>query len=174
MERDHLIWSTALEIVVNIPYVFLLSFSSKMPNFGVSYYHSCRSCKGLWPFWCHLCPVHSPSQEHLQQQNTCRNFISEWNPRIALNTAAHWPLKIRLTFEDNLQLVPQNVKDTVTGARLRDDMSLQPTPAGVLVEILTRLHRFIHVLQEPGGFKVSQRQEGKRDRGTGWWRFTCG
>lgn len=60
-----------------------------------------------------------------------------------------WPTEVQLTFEDNLQLVPQNVEDAVTGARLRDDMSLQPAPAGVLVEIITRLHRFIHVLQEP-------------------------
>lgn len=46
-------------------------------------------------------------------------------------------------------------------------MSFQPTPAGVLVEIITRLHRFIHVLQEASGFKVPQRQKGKerqRDR----------
>lgn len=40
-------------------------------------------------------------------------------------------------------------------------MSLQPTPAGILVEIITRLDRLIHVLQEPSGFKVSHRQEGK-------------
>lgn len=39
-------------------------------------------------------------------------------------------------------------------------MSLQPAPTGVLVEIVTGLHRLIHVLQEPSGFKVSQRREG--------------
>ena len=69
------------------------------------------------------------------------------------SAAAHWQLEIKLTFEDNLQLVPQNVKDAVTGARLRYDMSLQPTPAGVLVEIITRLHRLIHVLQKASGFE---------------------
>ena len=69
----------------------------------------------------------------------------------------------RLTFEDNLQLVPQNVKDAVAGARLRDDVSLQPTPAGVLVEIITRLHGLIHVLQEPSGFGVT----GTKKRGKG-------
>lgn len=68
--------------------------------------------------------------------------------------------KTQLTFEDNLQLVPQNVKDAVAGTGLWDDMALQPTPAGVLVEIVTRLHRLIHVLQEPGSFKTSQRKAG--------------
>lgn len=65
----------------------------------------------------------------------------------------------QLTFQDNLQLVSQNVKDTVTGAGLRDDMPLQPTPAGVLVKVITRLHRVIHILQEPGGFRRHKEQE---------------
>lgn len=67
----------------------------------------------------------------------------------------------RLTFEDNLQPVPQNVKDAVAGARLRDDVSLQPTPAGVLVEIITRLHRLVHVLQEPSSFGITGTKRGK-------------
>ena len=34
------------------------------------HFHSCRSCRGLWPSWWRPCPLHSLSQEHLQQQNT--------------------------------------------------------------------------------------------------------
>jgi hypothetical protein len=68
-----------------------------------------------------------------------------------------------LTFEDNLQLVPQNVKHTVTGAGLWDDMALQPTPAGVLVEVLTRLHRGIHVLQESRGFRETSEEQIKKE-----------
>lgn len=78
--------------------------------------------------------------------------LNETHARLR-SAATHWQLEIKLTFEDNLQLVPQNVKDAVTGARLRYDMSLQPTPAGVLVEIITRLHGLIHVLQEASGFE---------------------
>lgn len=70
-----------------------------------------------------------------------------------------------LTFEDNLQLVPQNVKDAVTGTRLWYDMPLQPTPAGVVVEVITRLHGRVHVLQEPSSFRASQRR-GEKDRMT--------
>lgn len=57
-----------------------------------------------------------------------------------------------LTFEHNLQLVPEDVKDAVTRAGLGDDVALQPTPAGVLVEVIAGLHRRIHVLQEPRRF----------------------
>lgn len=70
---------------------------------------------------------------------------------------------IKLTFEDNFQLVPQNVKNAVTGTRLWYDMPLQPTPTGILVEIITRLHRLIHVLQEPGSFKASRKKKGQGD-----------
>lgn len=37
-------------------------------------------------------------------------------------------------------------------AGLRDDVTLQPAPAGKLVEIIARLHRLIHVLQQSGRF----------------------
>lgn len=63
-----------------------------------------------------------------------------------------------LTFQDNLQLVPQNVEDAVTGAGFRDDVAFQPSPACVLVEIITRLHRRIHVLQEPSGFETQKKR----------------
>lgn len=67
-----------------------------------------------------------------------------------------------LTFEDNLQFVPQNVKDAVTGTGLWDDMALQPAPTGVLVEVFTGLCGLVHVLEEPSSFKVSERQKEKR------------
>lgn len=69
-----------------------------------------------------------------------------------------------LTFEDNLQLVPQNVKDAVAGTRLRYDMPFQPTPTGILVEIITRLHRVIDVLQEPSSCTERKARVVERDR----------
>lgn len=56
-----------------------------------------------------------------------------------------------LTFEHNLKPVSEDVEDTVPGAGLGDDMTLQPAPTSILVEVLTRLHRRIHVLQETSG-----------------------
>lgn len=63
-----------------------------------------------------------------------------------------------MTFEDNLQLVPQNVEDAVTGAGLRDDVPFQPPPTRVLVEVVTWLHRCVHVLQEPSGWEAPRGQ----------------
>lgn len=99
---------------------------------------------------------------HLRLKNTCNNRArrekekkknekSPENKGGAPDAAGH-----RLTFQDNLQLVPQNVEDAVTGAGLRDDVAFQPSPARVLVEIITRLHRRIHVLQEPSGFETQR------------------
>lgn len=50
------------------------------------------------------------------------------------------------TFEDDLQLISQDVKDTVSGAGLWDDVPVQPAPAGVLVEILAWVSCWVHVL----------------------------
>lgn len=118
---------------------FLASFKKRE-----SYSRSCRSCKGLWPSWWRFCPVHSQSQERLQQQKRTRRLWTK--PTHGSECSIDRTL---LTFEDNLQLVPQNVKDAVAGARLRDNVSLQPTPASILVEIIAGLYRIIHVLQEP-------------------------
>lgn len=55
-----------------------------------------------------------------------------------------------LTFEDDLQLVPKDVKDAVARVGLRDHVAPQPAPACVLVEVVTRLHGRVHVLEDPG------------------------
>lgn len=59
-----------------------------------------------------------------------------------------------LTFEDNLQFVPQNIEDAVAGAGLWDDVPFQPPPTRVLVEIVTWLHRCVHVLQQSSRFEA--------------------
>lgn len=57
----------------------------------------------------------------------------------------------QLTFEDDLQLVPQDVKDTVPGVGLRDHVAPQPASARVLVEVVTWFLGQVHVLEDPGG-----------------------
>lgn len=56
------------------------------------------------------------------------------------------------TFEDDLQLVPQDVKDAVSGAGLWDHMPVQPAPTGILVEILARVSCGVHVLDDSGSW----------------------
>ena len=67
------------------------------------------------------------------------------------------PVGRPLTFEDNLQVISQDVKGAVSGAGLGDDVFLQPAPAGILIEVLTRVHAGVHVLDKAGGWV-----EGKR------------
>ena len=55
-----------------------------------------------------------------------------------------------LTFEDDLQLIPEDVEDAVARVGLRDHVAPQPAPACVLVEVVTRLHGRVHVLEDPG------------------------
>lgn len=50
------------------------------------------------------------------------------------------------TFQDDLQLVPQDVKDAVPGAGFGDHMAVQPAPTGILVEILAGVSCWVHVL----------------------------
>lgn len=54
------------------------------------------------------------------------------------------------TFEDDFQLVPENVEHTVAGAGLGDDVAPQPAATRVLVEVFAGLLRLVHVLQDPG------------------------
>lgn len=56
------------------------------------------------------------------------------------------------TFEDDLQLIPENVKDAVSGVGLGDHMMPQPASASILVEVVTGLLRFVHVLKDSGSF----------------------
>lgn len=56
------------------------------------------------------------------------------------------------TFQDDLQLVSEDVKDAVSGAGLWDDVPVQPAPAGVLVEILARVSCGVHVLDYSGSW----------------------
>lgn len=51
-------------------------------------------------------------------------------------TRGHLPAH---TFEDDLKLIPKDVKDAVSGVGLRDHMVPQPASARVLVEIVTGL-----------------------------------
>lgn len=56
------------------------------------------------------------------------------------------------TFEDDLQLVPQDVKDAVSGAGLWDHVPVQPAPTGILVEILAWVSCGVHVLDDSGSW----------------------
>lgn len=64
-----------------------------------------------------------------------------------------------LTFEDDLQLVPEDVEGAVSGGGLRDDVLLQPATTGVLVEVVTWFHTHVHVLQETRGCTETQRRK---------------
>jgi hypothetical protein len=69
-----------------------------------------------------------------------------------------WPL---FTFEDNLQLVPKDVKDAVSGVGLWDHVVPQPASASVLVEVFTGVPRLVHVFEDSGSF-VFQGGGGRR------------
>lgn len=69
-----------------------------------------------------------------------------------------------LTFEDDLQLIPKDVKDTVAGVGLGDHVALQPASARVLVEVVTGFPGWVHVLEDPG--RCSWR---RAERGRGSW-----
>lgn len=60
-----------------------------------------------------------------------------------------WPL---FTFEDDLHLIPKDVKDAVSGIGLRDHVVPQPASASILVEVFTRALRLVHVLEDSGSF----------------------
>ena len=66
-----------------------------------------------------------------------------------------------LTFEDDLQLVPKDVEDAVARVGLRDHVAPQPAPACVLVEVVTRLHGWVHVLEDPGSCSSPEGAEGE-------------
>lgn len=53
-----------------------------------------------------------------------------------------------LTFEDDLQLVSQDVKGAVSGAGLWNDVLFEPASTGILVEVVTWIHGGVHVLDE--------------------------
>lgn len=78
--------------------------------------------------------------------------------RPPLSQAGTWPhpsstpkVAAALTFEDDLQLVSEDVKDTVSGVGLGDHVAPQPASACVLVEVFTGLPGRVHVLEDPGG-----------------------
>lgn len=70
-----------------------------------------------------------------------------------------WPL---FTFEDDLQLIPKDVKDAVSGVGLRDHMVPQPASTSILVEVFTGVPRLVHVFEDSGSFVF---QGGGRRRG---------
>lgn len=55
--------------------------------------------------------------------------------------------KVTPTLEHDFQLVPQDVKDAVERAGLRDHVPVQPASACVLVKVLARVHTLVHVLK---------------------------